>query len=370
MKRFSAALIVVFLLAAVFNPASATIIYDTWHQTSTGMEVSGDMPDAYSILFLPGYAANSTVLAGTYSGVYLSIDKGFNWTSVSTGLGNDHVNALAISPNYAVDHLIVAGTGGGIFKTTNLGTNWSAIYNETTLTDLTVQAVAFSPNYAADHTLFLGTWTSGVFYTTASTLNDTTDWAQSNDIQDQRVTTFVFTPDYATSHTMYVGLDIGGGVVKSIDSGHNWTSKNTGLPQLVDGGHLEATALLISPRFLQDHTLFVGLAAGEGIYKSINSGDSWSLVLGNDVYTSSLAFSPYYAFDHIIAAGEAGGGAYISKDGGANWTQKINGLDYKDVLTLKYAPTYPRTLFAGTMSGAIWQFDTRDSLLFIPLIRK
>ena len=81
--------------------------------------------------------SGSDLFAGTYGGgVFLSTNRGGNWTQVHTGLTNTDIYALAVSGTN-----LFAGTwGGGVFLSTNSGANWI----QTGLTNTIVFAFAVS----------------------------------------------------------------------------------------------------------------------------------------------------------------------------------------------------------------------------------
>jgi len=77
-----------------------------------------------------------------------------------------------------------------------------------------------------------------------------------------------------------------------------------GINQWTRSGPEGATinALVISPNYASDNTVFVGTEYG-GIYKSTNGGVSWNQVNGeltNTYYVSSLVISPSYASDNTV----------------------------------------------------------------------
>lgn len=68
--------------------------------------------------------AGSNLFAGTSGGVFLSTDKGINWTAVNTNLTYPDVETLTIIGDNLFAGAIGGGGAGGIFLSTNNGTNW------------------------------------------------------------------------------------------------------------------------------------------------------------------------------------------------------------------------------------------------------
>jgi photosystem II stability/assembly factor-like uncharacterized protein len=330
--------------------------------------------------FSPNYASDHVVYAGTYSGVYRSTDSGFNWSPIGTTGSTiaGAINSLAVSPGYANDKTLFAGTANGVFMMANAntavaGTDWIDITND--IADSSVLVIAFSPNYASDHILFAGTFGSGLFKTT-NINGASTSWSVAGSLlntMSSRIASIVFTPDYATSHTLFVGASAGsnfGGAYVSTNSGDSWTRIVNGL---ADGVHLNVTALVISDNYLIDHTIFAGVSAGQGVYKSTDGGSTWNFLAGTEhLYIQAMVISPSYSTDGTVFAGEDGSGVYVTTDGGTSWAEMNTGFDDgKSVLALAIPPgqsRQPFNLFAGAFSDQVWQMLYQGTLkVFIPL---
>ncbi len=215
--------------------------------------------------------SGTNIFAGTGGGgVFLSIDKGANWTAVNTGLANTNVYSLAVSGTN-----LYAGTNGGVFLSTDNGTNWKAI--NTGLTNTYVTHLATSGT-----NLFAGTL-GGVFLST----NNGTSWTAVNTGLTNTITHCL-----AVSGTnLFVGTD--GGVFLSTNNGTSWTAVNSGL---VNSVH----ALSANGAYL-----FAGTFDG-GISLSTINGTSWTAVNTGltNMWVRSLAFSGTNLF-----AGTNGSGA-------------------------------------------------------------
>jgi photosystem II stability/assembly factor-like uncharacterized protein len=366
------------ILFATATSATAASAYKTWYQTSTGMEDTNlHYPDASGFVFSPDYISDHTIYAGTYNGIYKSTDSGFTWALSSTNLGNEHVNSLAISPNYASDHTLATATGDGVYLSTNYGASWTDISGS--LPDRTDEVVVFHPNYSYPSfpDLFVGTSGSGVYRTTATSWN----WqAMNSGMCEQRVLALAFTPDYAASSngTLFAGVDGSGGgdcggVYKVQKGSTTWTGLNTGLPTSVSSRVVDALA--ISPAYTSDHTVFAGISAGQGIYRTTSGGTSWTFLEGTDTfYIQSLVISPYYPCDGTLFAGEASDGVYRSHDKGATWADINTGFDTdKSVLALAIAPAKAGPvlyIFSGIFSDAVWQYSDPHACLYVPFVKK
>jgi photosystem II stability/assembly factor-like uncharacterized protein len=154
----------------------------------------------------------ATVFAGIYEGdVFSSGDGGLSWTRTACCRPSERVAALALSPAYATDHIVFAATTGslnlpipgGVWRSRDGGATWITV--TTGLANLAVQALALSPFFAGDHTLLAGTQ-GGVFLSTDA--GDT--WAGINGgLGNPDVLSLAFLP--GSTLTILAGTN-GGGV--------------------------------------------------------------------------------------------------------------------------------------------------------------
>lgn len=151
------------------------------------------------------------------------------------------------------------------------------------------------------------------------------------------------------STTSCRALQAGGIVHRSSDGGVTWSPGKTGL-----GFNNGINAILASPSYNSDHTVFIG--AQGGIYKSSDSGDTWT-----QVYTTykvnALAASPAYATDHTLFGGAYLSGFYKSTDSGATWVQSNTGLGNTMIFSLAVSPAFAtdRTIYAGLYANGVYK---------------
>ncbi|MBK8986884.1 MAG: hypothetical protein IPM39_12550 [Chloroflexi bacterium] len=109
----------------------------------------------------------------------------------------------------------------------------------------------------------------------------------------------------------------------------------------------------ISPNFAVDRTVWAaaqGATTAVGLYRSTNGGDSWTLVAPG-LNVSALVVSPNYALDQTLFAGTGGAGVQRSVNGGLAWSQS---LSVPQVTALAISPVYgaSRTLYAAARPEA------------------
>ena len=144
-------------------------------------------------------------------------------------------------------------------------------------------------------------------------------------------------------------------VWKSEDGGSSWAMKHKGF--LSNGG----VSLFVHPS--NEDIVFVAGSqhdfdippseVADGIYRTIDGGESWSLVkqtgfrrLGNEKGGTNFAF----AVDNVIYAGTHEEGLLKSIDGGDSWTS-LNLLSDERILDLKINPLDSSILFIATENG-------------------
>lgn len=365
-------------------PASGALAtFNTWYRTSTGIHntIGGDRTDVNGLAISPNFTTDHVIYAAAYDGLFRSKDSGFTWTDM--GLAIEHLNTVVLSPGYATDKTLYIGAANGVFVANSADTDTFSLHEISgNLSSVTHEARVLgpSPDFVDDHTLFAGT-PIGLYKTTningASTV---WEYTGTNMQANSHITGIVFTPDYASSHTLFVSADrsdSSGGVYRSTNGGSSWTEIVNGmLPD--DPVHRTITALAISPNYLVDHTLFAAVYPSQGVFKSTNGGDTWSLLPGTALTTwdaETLAISPDYAHDGTLFAG--GGGVAVSTDGGASWAEMNNGFTGNSdgniggsVMALAIPPgqtQQPLNLFAGVFSDGVWQMAYRNYKVFLPM---
>ncbi len=176
------------------------------------------------------------------------------------------------------------------------------------------------------------------------------------------------------SHDKTIFAIIYWSLFKSTDGGYNWYRQAKGLcPH-------EPMALAISPAFSLDKTIFVSCIKGD-IYRSQNTGQSWSLVRTNTDITGDnncfvhLSISPLFGTDHTVLALNSKGSIYQTVDGGENWKQvfhkelEITAVDWAGKRIM--VGTNLGELYVSNDCGRYWekfsQLSTRQKITCIKL---
>ncbi len=165
----------------------------------------------------------------------------------------------------------------------------------------------------------------------------------------------------AASRTVYAVI-FGRGVYKSTDGGVNWTAKNTGLSMGTANTNvyrLERTSdgalyCAITHRRLADGTRLPG-----GLFKSTNSGDSWTMLNTSYplYYIQGFSVDPtdsnriYVGLAHPGGGIDCASGIVRSTDGGATWSNPLSSLDAGIAWHVVPDPEEPNRVWAALNCG-------------------
>lgn len=138
--------------------------------------------------------------------------------------------------------------------------------------------------------------------------------------------------------TLFVGTN-GNGLYKSIDWGENWT--------LLTNGVSSSTFRAIQS---YGNILFAGGEIGTGVFRSTNFGANWEL-LDNGI--ASAAFRGFGYNDDLLVAGSTGSGVYYTMDNGDSWTDLNSGLSDLTIFDLEISENY---IIAATHSSGVFRY--------------
>ena len=171
------------VLALAIDPQTPTTIYAGFSNTGVYKSVDGAATWNLINMGLPGAPivnalaidpqTPTTIYAGlTSNGVYKSIDGGNSWSAVGTGLlSGGTVRALAINPVtpttvYAATDVVFGNTSGQVFVSVDGGSTWNSVSNGLPIDAYGLHDVEIDP--ATPSTLYVAVFGDGVYKSTDS----------------------------------------------------------------------------------------------------------------------------------------------------------------------------------------------------------
>ena len=289
--------------------------------------------------------APATVFAGTSGALYKSIDSGVSWTLLTGTTNVGGTNAVAVDPGNAA--IVYAAVGdGGVFKSTNGGGSWSGIGLDSTF----VFSLAIDPS--SPSTIYAGA-SDGIY----RTADGGAHWTLANP-NDSIPSVRALAIDPVTPATIYAGTD-GSGVFRTTDGGAHWANISSSQPFVNSG---TVSGLAVDPS--SHATLYA--ATSNGAWKTVNGGSAWTEINDgleidfNRPTLRAIAISPgspstIYVGSTGAFGSSAGTGVYKSTNSGSSWTAMNGGLSNTGVQALAVSPGANPILYAGTLGGGVFR---------------
>jgi photosystem II stability/assembly factor-like uncharacterized protein len=260
---------------------------------------------------------------------------------------------LAVDPTRTATVYAAGSTGSAtsaaprVFKTTDAGATWGEITNG--IVNVAINALAVDPSNGT--TVFVGGYNP---VARSMALYRSTDggaswillgWPLTGTDLDRQVMSVGIDP--TNTRTLYAGTS--GGILKSVNGGDSW-SVVAGLP----------TTTFRSVVADRGAAGTVYAAGDAGVYKSTNGGGSWAAiqtglpVAGASPRVNLLVPDPADARVLYAVAATAGGNDQVFRtgDAGATWASASGGLPNDVVRDLAVDPRNPRTLYAALNGGS------------------
>ena len=286
-----------------------------------------------SCLVLAGAAAAADDDAPWQSGDL----SGLSFRNIGPAIASGRISDFAVDPRDPF-HYYVAVCSGGVWETRNSGVTYEPIFDDQG--SFSIGCVTLAPG------------------------NPDIVWVGSGENNSQR------------------SVSYGDGVYKSVDGGKSWN--NMGLKRSLHIGRI-----IVHPA--DENVVYVaamgplwGPGGERGVYKSVDGGANWTLVLEIDENTGvvDLVMDPtdpdvlyaasYQRRRHIwtLINGGPGSGIHKTTDGGRTWTELKSGLPGTDMgrIGLAISPAAPKTVYAiieaaegkggffrSTNAGQTWQ---------------
>ncbi len=326
-------------------------------------------PSNAQIIYAGTGEANGSATDGAYfgDGIHRSDDAGDTWTNVGLPESN-HIGRIVVDPTNP-DRVFVATTGElygknnerGIYRTTNGGTNWEQVLF---VTDSTA-AIDVAMNVANTNIIYAAMWErtrkpwqrdyGGLSSAIHRSMDGGTTWTElgaanglpAPNAQTGRIGIAVSESNPSTIYARFTTNQITNefnGLYKSIDNGDNWTL-------VTPAGNLNGIDanfgwyfgnVRVNPTNA-DEVYIIGFE----IAKSTNSGTSWNTLNGMHVDHHALDFSRTNS-SFMLAGND--GGAYTSTNGGNSWSKFLN-LPITQFYNIEVDYQFPERLYGGTQDN-------------------
>jgi photosystem II stability/assembly factor-like uncharacterized protein len=287
---------------------------------------------------------SNTFYAGMAGGAFKSTDGGMTWSAIGSDLRALPVSSAVMDPQN-LDTLYAAtgsGRGSRSLKSTDAGKTW-AMFSPGFIGAIDPQnpnnLYASLPVPETLDPLGCDPIVTGVFTSGDAGMS----WVDTG----LRDNVYAMIVDPQNPGNVYAATE-NSGVVKSIDSGGNWTQINAGLPTKT------IVALAIDPQNPQ----ILYAAAGSTVFKSINGGLTWDSTALTIARTTLSAVAVDSQSTVYVVDSQVPGALWKSVDQGASW---LNVPPLAEVPAIVYSvtvsPKIPGTLYAGTNFGVMTSSD-------------
>lgn len=299
----------------------------------------------------PEFKRDRTLYCVEIGGLFVTHDAGERWERVSLPAGLKNPMQVIFSPRWVGDQTLVVSTArSGLWATRDAGASWERIPLPVT-TPVTamhwspdgnmlvlagrravlhsaddagtfklidppageLQTVLAADAYGFDGALWVGT-RDGVWRTTHHAEGWTRVGVGTNGLN---VLQLALAHDTDGAQVLLASTARNGVLVKQGEL--PWRSSRRGMRQPSHQTNQHFLGTLPSPGFAQDLTLFA--VTFEGLYRSFDAGENWTWVnVLHPGLVRSLALSPRFAQDGMLAVSSYGGGLLGSEDRGASFS--------------------------------------------------
>ncbi len=269
--------------------------------------------------------SSNDLYVGTQNGVYRSKDNGQNWILISHELMDDQIWSLHFS-----DGILYAGSNSRLYVTQDNGESWSTITNH----DFGMLYCIYKSN----EKIFVGT-NNGLFVsksdlTFQEIMTNNEHYYQSHMITKFDSTLFLASAGPSPGNTLY----------KSTDNGITWMSADSGIVY----GFVESICKV--------NGKLLATAYRDGLYSSINNGNSWIKINPSDTIDSNTMQDLLVLGKYLIVKTDFG--IFRSDTASLHWEKLCNcmvrKIDLKDNLLI--AGVYNKGIKISNDSGITWHF--------------
>lgn len=319
----------------------------------------------------------NTIVIATDGGIYLSTNRGTNWSNINSNLSLTQFYRAASDPVNS-SHIIGGTQDNGVQRTTG-DLRWNVVYggdggevcfnpkdSRFILTENQFNAVRRSTdsgitwNNAVTGITGTGAWiapiiahpdSNGIFYTARQQVFKTTNNAQSWVQHSTGISGTVRELAISKSNPSVLIATVNNLIYKSTDGGKTFLNIQNNLPSRI------ITGICIHP---DSSNVYLASLSGFGtghIFKSLNGGVNWTDISSNlpDAPANDIMFYyPGFKTGTYITATDVG--VYISSNFGSNWVELAEGLPNTVCINLDYNQPGNK-LRVATHGRGIWEYN-------------
>ena len=318
------------------------------HRTVDGGLTWATMPDLSSnyvndIAIAPSLP--TTLYAGTYAGLFVSVDSGDSWRRTTL---SDEGLAIAVDP---VDSLVLyVATYVGVYRSGDGGLTWSLLGSQ--LADGEPTDVVVDPTDR--NVLYVALSEGGGAVST----DGGASWSKLRLEGGGRV--IALGPDPGN---LFAGTTFG--VYRSDDEGHTWRLTSRGI------AHVDVGRVVMAP---SDPTrLYAATSGGTGVFRSNDAGRTWDparrgLGTGDVTDVAVAPDDPDVAFAVTVEVVPPKTQLYRTGDSGAHWQPTSRGIDISELTFVAIDPTDSSIVYAVDLFHGLYRsLDQGTSWTAIPI---
>ncbi|MBN2149217.1 MAG: IPT/TIG domain-containing protein [Anaerolineales bacterium] len=346
-------------IQVTFHPTNPDILYA--QASGAGLFRSRDHGESWSLIYNDAQmrlavspAAPDRIYVQAYGGLERSDDQGDTWVALQPPYYEENTGYTPLPHPTEPDTVYVGASSHldvqrGVYKSTDAGQTWITL--TTGLTDTRVTALAFHPTNPL--TMYAGTVNGHIFI--SSDGGEHWAWA-SRPVESIRALVVEPWDDYS----VWVDCSVGNltdycSIQRSLNVDlTQWETINPSSGPAFQGN------INFSPVYTG--TVYIGCGGGRG-WRTLNDGQTWSELPVENIAPIWFAFDP--SDPETIFAAVALQGIYKTTDGGETWEIKNQGLMAMKPVQIAIVPGHPDQIYAafdvwvelfkGSQGGSVWQ---------------
>jgi len=302
---------------------------------------------------------SSTVYYGTDHGFYISKDGGTTWSASANGIASTDVSIRDVAVDAAAPStiFILAGAEGlttrDLYRSTNGGSSWTPLATgldaQRIVPDSSNSSIIYHTGLAC-HAVYKST-DGGLTFAASDSGTPTNGNTCGGGPTVVSGPTGVMVPVASNPNTFLLSIE-GAGLYRTQDGAQSWSSANSGLSAW------NGDAVAVDPQV--PTTVYFGALNGGGIFKSTDTGLSWSNLRHDGAYVISV--DPFDSNHILVAAWNEG--LIESHDGGNTWVNVGSSLPpvtkYTVITGITFHPKQKGLIFVATESGGMGLVRSSD----------